>query len=48
MLHRRNWNMLGKVGLMYIKIVIVVVVIIILVVVVRSLINIYINHLVLG
>ena len=44
--------MFGKVGLMYIKIVIIViiivVVIIILVVVVRSLINIYINHLVLG
>jgi hypothetical protein len=38
--------MFGKVGLMYIKI--VVVVIIIVVVVVRSLINIYINHLVLG
>ena len=47
MLHRRNWNMFGKVGLMYIKIVIVVVIIIIIVVV-RSLINIYINHLVLG
>lgn len=46
MLHRKNWNMFGKVGLMYIKI--VVVVIIIVVVVVRSLINIYINHLVLG
>lgn len=45
MLHRKNWNMFGKVGLMYIKI--VVVVIIIVVVVVRSLINIYINHLVL-